>query len=226
MKRQHDLSSEISQCLPPSKRAKPEQKTTKKKSRKGKNKAKHEQYRKEGLELIASFKKVPGTIVLWCDGSAQPSNPGPSGAGVYIEGLPGKKENDGVWMYVSLGHGTNNKGELTAMVAALDYLDTLDQKSLEALPIEIVTDSQYSKNVVTGTWNSVENLDLIAMAREAISKREATNKVRIHWIKGHADFPGNERADEMANLGSEKSADLVKDETYLPYVKGGYTIVA
>jgi len=29
----------------------------------------------------------------------------------------------------------------------------------------------------------------------------ATHRIRWHWVRGHADTPGNHRADELANRG-------------------------
>ena len=29
----------------------------------------------------------------------------------------------------------------------------------------------------------------------------ATHHIRWHWVRGHADTPGNQRADELANRG-------------------------
>jgi ribonuclease HI len=29
----------------------------------------------------------------------------------------------------------------------------------------------------------------------------ARHRIRWHWVRGHDDNPGNERADELANLG-------------------------
>jgi hypothetical protein len=45
------------------------------------------------------------------------------------------------------------------------------------------------------------NHDLIARIKQRLATRCQRNPVTIHWVKGHAGVPGNERADQLANAG-------------------------
>jgi ribonuclease HI len=51
----------------------------------------------------------------------------------------------------------------------------------------------------TSDRKPVKNADLW----EALDKLAATHDVVWHWVKGHADSVGNQRADELANRGVE-----------------------
>ncbi|HEY8623448.1 MAG TPA: RNase H family protein, partial [Casimicrobiaceae bacterium] len=74
----------------------------------------------------------------------------------------------------------------------------------------IYTDSQYVKQGIerwihtwkTNGWKTsgrkaVKNADLW----QALDHAAAQHDIAWHWVKGHADTPGNHRADELANLG-------------------------
>jgi ribonuclease HI len=43
----------------------------------------------------------------------------------------------------------------------------------------------------------VKNADLW----QALDHAAAQHDIAWHWVKGHAETPGNHRADELANLG-------------------------
>jgi ribonuclease HI len=92
---------------------------------------------------------------------------------------------------------------LTAVIRALETLK-------RRCPVEIYTDSQYVKQGIerwihtwkTNGWKTsarkaVKNADLW----QALDDAAAQHDIVWHWVKGHADTPGNQRADELANLG-------------------------
>lgn len=122
-------------------------------------------------------------IVVYADGACT-GNPGPAGAGVLIEIDGGRRE-----LSEYLGHGTNNIGELTAILRAAEALKG------EARSIDIKTDSQYAIGVLTKGWKAKANQALIADVKKALS---ALPDVRVTYVPGHAGVPGNERADELA----------------------------
>ena len=93
--------------------------------------------------------------------------------------------------------------ELIATIEALKAL----KKQCE---VDLYTDSTYVKNGIQqwlGNWKKnnwrtaarkpVKNQDLW----EALDLQTQRHNVSWHWVKGHAGDPGNERADELANLG-------------------------
>jgi len=93
--------------------------------------------------------------------------------------------------------------ELVATIEALKMLKTQCE-------VDLYTDSTYVKNGIqqwlpnwkknnwkTSARKPVKNQDLW----EALDQQSQRHYVSWHWVKGHAGDPGNERADELANLG-------------------------
>ncbi|WP_315914343.1 ribonuclease HI family protein [Arthrobacter sp. lap29] len=133
------------------------------------------------------------TIVAAADGSAL-GNPGPAGWAWYV--------NDNCWRAGGWDHGTNNMGEL---MAVLDLFKSTAHMPEE--PLHILCDSQYVINSVTKWmpgwkrkgWRKsdgkpVLNLDLLKEIDAALVGRKFT----FEWVKGHAGHELNEAADDRA----------------------------
>jgi len=137
------------------------------------------------------------TVLVHTDGACK-GNPGPGGWGALLECDGRTKE-----IFGGEAHTTNNRMELTAVIRALEALQ-------RASDVDLHTDSQYVKNGIE-TWihgwkkngwktadrKPVKNADLWREL-DALAR---THTVRWHWVRGHNDNPGNERADELANRG-------------------------
>jgi ribonuclease HI len=136
------------------------------------------------------------TITAAADGSAL-GNPGPSGWAWYVD--------ENTWAAGGWKHGTNNIGELTAVLELFRATAHVDDDLL------ILCDSQYVINSVTkwmpgwkrkgwrkGDGKPVMNLELIQALDAAITGR----RYRFEWIKGHAGHPLNEAADERARAAA------------------------
>jgi ribonuclease HI len=93
--------------------------------------------------------------------------------------------------------------EMTAVIRALESLT-------RACDVDLYTDSQYVRNGIkswihgwkkngwkTSDRKPVKNEDLW---RE-LDALAARHNIRWHWVKGHAENPGNLRADALANRG-------------------------
>lgn len=137
------------------------------------------------------------TITAAADGSAL-GNPGPNGWAWYID--------DDNWAAGGSPHGTNNQGELRAVLELLLATAGTDEKLL------IECDSRYVIDSVTKWmpgwkrkgWRKsdggpVLNRDLLEGIDEAIRGRD----VEFSWVKGHAGHPLNEAADERANAAAK-----------------------
>ena len=133
-------------------------------------------------------------INIYTDGACS-GNPGKGGWGVVI--LDNKKE---ILLNGGDHHTTNNKMELTAAIRALEYFET--KKDLI-----IHTDSKYVKDGIeswiinwkkngwkTSTKKIVKNKELWMQLDSLINNHNITWK----WVKGHAGFEFNEKADELA----------------------------
>jgi ribonuclease HI len=140
----------------------------------------------------------PGAAVtIYTDGACK-GNPGPGGWGALL--VLGDREKE---LFGGEAATTNNRMEMTAVIRALETL----KRECE---VDLYTDSQYVKNGIqswihgwkkngwkTSDRKPVKNADLW----HAIDALAARHKVRWHWVKGHAEDPGNERADALANRG-------------------------
>lgn len=144
-------------------------------------------------ELVDGF--AEDTVVCFTDGACR-GNPGPCGAGAVVKLPDGTR----VERYAALGKGTNNIGELTAIGLALDLVE--EHGVADDVQVEILSDSKYSKGVLSMGWKAKANRELILGLRGRLAKRN----VNIHWIAGHVGIPENERADELANMGVAESA--------------------
>lgn len=141
-------------------------------------------------------------LFAYTDGACS-GNPGPGGWGVLLQASQAGnivKERE-----LSGGDGTttNNQMELMAAIMALETLD-------RASTLTIVTDSTYVKNGVTqwihgwkrNGWRTaakkpVKNVELW----QRLDLAQSRHQVTWEWVKGHAEHPENERADELARAG-------------------------
>lgn len=139
------------------------------------------------------------TIEIWTDGACS-GNPGPGGWGALLVMGEHRKE-----LYGGEPETTNNRME---MMAAIEALNALKGPSKVVLNV----DSTYVKDGLTkwikgwkkNGWKTaakkpVKNQDLWQALDEACARHDITWK----WVKGHAGDPGNERADELARMGTE-----------------------
>lgn len=137
------------------------------------------------------------TITAAADGSAL-GNPGPNGWAWYID--------DDRWAAGGSPHGTNNQGELQAVLELLRATAGIDEKLI------IECDSRYVIDSVTKWmpgwkrrgWRKsdggpVLNRELLEGIDEALRGRD----VEFSWVKGHAGHPLNEAADERANSAAK-----------------------
>lgn len=134
--------------------------------------------------------------VIYADGACS-GNPGPAGAGVFIESPDGKKYDCYQW----LGEATNNVAELTAILRAAELLP------VGAIAV-VRTDSQYSIGVLQKGWKAKANQELIAKVKTALAARKGW---RLEYVPGHAGVAGNERADELAREAVSSRKSLLPD---------------
>ena len=131
-------------------------------------------------------------IIAAADGSAL-GNPGPAGWAWYVD--------DECWAAGGWPRGTNNQGELTAVLELFRATAHLDDELL------VQCDSQYVINAVTKWmagwkrkgWRKADgkpvlNLELLQELDAATQGR----RYRFEWVRGHAGHPANEAADERA----------------------------
>ena len=133
-------------------------------------------------------------IIAAADGSAL-GNPGPAGWAWYID--------DDHWASGGWAHGTNNMGELKAVLDLFEATASRPEAKLR-----VYCDSQYVINSLTkwmpgwkkkgwkkSNGKPVLNRDLM----EALDAALAGRDYEFIWVKGHAGHALNEKADSLAN---------------------------
>lgn len=134
-------------------------------------------------------------VEMFTDGACS-GNPGPGGWGTILRYEGHEKELSG-----GENPTTNNRMELTGVIAGLSCLKQ---------PCEVIltTDSQYVANGISKGWartwkrngwlradkKPALNADLWEQLLQLLDVHDVT----VHWVKGHAGHPENERCDRMA----------------------------
>ncbi len=137
----------------------------------------------------------PETVLAFTDGACN-GNPGPAGAGLVLK-LPGKPV---IERHRSLGMATNNVGELTGILMALENLD--EQAVPTDAKVVVFTDSDYARGVLTLNWKPKANQELIAKIKLLMRRRPS---LEVQWLAGHTGIAENERADALARKGANGS---------------------
>lgn len=143
-------------------------------------------------------------VEIYTDGACS-GNPGPGGWGAILRSGRTEKELSG-----GEAETTNNRMELTAAIEGLSALK-------RRCDVDLYTDSKYVMDGIT-TWikgwkargwktadkKPVKNVDLW----EQLDAQMQRHNVTLHWVKGHAGHPENERADELARQAIREGAKL------------------
>ena len=140
-------------------------------------------------------------VILYTDGACR-GNPGPGGWAAILE-------YNGVERELSGGepHTTNNRMELTAVIEALRALK-------ESCEVDLYSDSKYVIDALEKGWvygwrkrnwiKSDKKPALNPDLWETLLGEMARHQVKLHWVKGHASNPKNNRCDELAVAESRK----------------------
>lgn len=135
-------------------------------------------------------------VEIFTDGACS-GNPGPGGWGAILRFNGTDKELSG-----GEADTTNNRMELMAAIAALQALK-------EPVKADLYTDSNYVRDGLTkwihgwkkNGWRTADKKPVKnAELWQALDAARQKHDVTLHWVKGHAGHPENERADELARL--------------------------
>lgn len=147
--------------------------------------------------MSAERKLLP--IEIFTDGSSR-GNPGPGGYGVILRCGEHYKE-----LSEGFAQTTNNRMELTAVIVGLEAVKRPDAE------IILYSDSRYVVDSVNKGWvfnwerkNFEKRLNADLWIRFLNVYRR--HRVRLVWVKGHADNPMNNRCDQLAVAAAIKVA--------------------
>ena len=147
------------------------------------------------------------SITIYTDGSSR-GNPGPGGYGTILMYGQHSKE-------LSAGYRltTNNRMELMAVIAGLEAI------TKKHIPVNIYSDSQYVVRAIEDGWltnwmrtnfkGGKKNPDLWRRYHQLAMSFQ----IKMHWVKGHANNPYNNRCDELATTAASGKG-LLTDEGY------------
>ena len=142
-------------------------------------------------------------VELFTDGACS-GNPGPGGWGAILRYRGHERElSDGD------AHTTNNRMELSAVIAGLEQLK-------EPCAVTLTSDSKYVCDAITKGWargwkkngwrksdkSPALNVDLWDRLLALLD----THEVTVVWVKGHAGHPENERCDKLATAEAARHA--------------------
>ena len=168
-----------------------------------------------------------GDICVYIDGSCVNNGKinAKAGYGVFFDYNDSRNEYGNIE-----GKQSNNTGELTALIRALEILKTeISEKKI----IDIYTDSEYvikcsgsyGTKLAKNNWKTSEdkvppNLKLLQKIHELYSPNKKT--INIHYIKAHTNLTdkhsiGNSEADKLANMAV--NGTLSEDTEILNYKK-------
>ncbi len=158
------------------------------------------------------FEKGLKTVDLYTDGACS-GNPGPGGYGFILSYKGHEKEGSCGYLLT-----TNNRMEIMAVIKGLSTLR-------ETCNVNLYSDSKYVIDAIDKGWvykweannwmrtktRKASNVDLWEQLLVLLDE----HNVELHWVKGHAGNPNNERCDKLA-VAAYLGDNLIEDEGYIP----------
>lgn len=130
-------------------------------------------------------------------------------------------------MVIPLGAGTNNHAELSAGVAAINFIkDTLESDDFTVTEFYLLSDAEYFVNhyntnlktwaergFTTGSGQPLANVELW---KELYSLRDFIDTHgKLTWVKAHDGEAGNEQADYLASCAVNMSLNNVTESSFV-----------
>lgn len=140
------------------------------------------------------------TVTIYTDGACS-GNPGPGGWGAILMFGEHRRELSG-----GEPQTTNNRMELQGVISALELLK-------EPCMVELYSDSKYvidaldkgwAKSWKKNGWKRKTGPALNPDLWDKLLSLCEMHQVKLHWVKGHATNPYNNRCDELAVAESRK----------------------
>lgn len=139
-------------------------------------------------------------VEIYTDGACR-GNPGPGGWGARLQ--MGNRTRE---LHGGEAETTNNRMELTAAIEALACLK-------RSCDVVLYTDSRYVMQGITEWLEGWKKRGWKTAGRKAVKNQDlwerldevaGRHSIDWRWVRGHSGDEGNERADELANLGIDE----------------------
>ena len=158
-----------------------------------------EEYKEEELKRLALEKigQYSPDFYIFTDGSTN-ADQEYGGAGMYVEdfmGEPVAEKSLAAGMYCS-----SYTGECVGMLEAVRWTNTEQMKQEEQLNVLVCTDSRsLADSMRSNNWK--DNDHWLKQIKDEI--HDSTAEITVLWIPSHCKVEGNDKADDLAKLGSE-----------------------
>ena len=154
-------------------------------------------------------------IIVYTDGSCAGNGRMDAVGGIGIHFPNG--ELDDVSKVYRIGHCTNQRTELYAILTAIKYVK--QSLGLKNYQIEIMTDSEYAINCITRWVNGWIKNGWITKDGSTVSNKDFIEKIYYYYekyniklthVRGHVGIEPNEKADKLATKATDKALNEKK----------------
>jgi hypothetical protein len=87
-------------------------------------------------------------------------------------------------------------------VACDELYEAIETGRMDALPVFLFIDNQYTIRAADGMTRVKANKKLVQSVQQSVQRLRSMVAVTLLWVPGHADIPGNETADGLAKRGA------------------------
>ena len=144
------------------------------------------------VDVMSDYEIEKDKIHIFTDGACS-GNPGPMGIGCVYVHIDDSGNETTKEIAESIGVGTNNIAELTAIKRGLEGVKR------RSMDVVVHTDSRYSIGALTGKNKVRANAELISTITELMKD---FNNVTFRYVAGHSGNKYNEKADQLATCGA------------------------
>ncbi|KAK9594981.1 hypothetical protein V6Z93_010714 [Aspergillus fumigatus] len=163
--------------------------------------------REKAKENTAARQKAAG-VTVFSDASGQQNHLGAAAVALDQDGNIIQSRQICVG---SMEHWSVYAAELMAIYYAISLVYQISQKKQEALgtgrePATILTDSMSALQAIANSWNKSGQRIIQAILQSARELNTRGIPLRLQWVPGHCDDPGNDTADRLAKeaVGPDK----------------------
>lgn len=138
---------------------------------------------------------------------------------IYTDGAYSNLHNEGAFAFIILQGDkevkrmcgkvkdeTNNRAEIKAIIAGVWNLPD------DATNVQIISDSMYALNTLSGQWGRKTNLDLFDVWERKVKKKFKGLKIEWMFVRGHSGDFYNEECDKICSdtLGYDVNKEFEK----------------